>query len=235
MEYSLRRVVALGFFPFVLLCLLTISIPAWSQQTGDPTTLTVKVKVENTDENGGTAKADDFVLKVRDIVGKANNGSLIFGKINVGGVTDGETINLPPGTYFVTKERGPSYLGHFSDCNNVTLAAGDEKTCTVTFSDEPAQLFVKVTVGKNNNPKNIKPSDFNISPDANGPNPVFFAGENQGRTTVKLKPGDYKIEKDEVVTNLPVLRLGFTVSGCSGTAKTGVGKNCDVTIELTGR
>lgn len=73
-------------------------------------------------DNGGNKTANDFPLFV--------NGTL---------VTSGESENFPPGTYTVSENTDPNYIGTFSgDCDSngiITIYPGDEKECLITNDD----------------------------------------------------------------------------------------------------
>ncbi len=94
-------------------------------------TLTVVKDVVNT--NGGTKTPADFMLHVKagatDVAGSPAAGS-----------ATGVNYTLPAGTYTVGEDSQSGYTlqGITGDCDtggNVTLAAGDHKTCTLTNHD----------------------------------------------------------------------------------------------------
>lgn len=92
-----------------------------------PTTLNVVKLVVNT--GGGTAVAGDFSVNVKLA------GAHVSGSPAVGVVTPGRAYSLSAGTYVVSETANASYATTFSGaCNasgSVTLAVGDNATCTV--------------------------------------------------------------------------------------------------------
>lgn len=88
-------------------------------------TLTVIKHVIN--DNGGSAMASDFMMK-------------LTGQNDFAGSENGTIFNtLTPGHYVVGETQLPGYTASYSgDCNvdGVTLAAGDSKTCTITNNDD---------------------------------------------------------------------------------------------------
>jgi len=92
-----------------------------------PTSLHVVKLVVNT--GGGTAVASDFNVNVKLA------GVDVSGSPAVGVVTPGRAYALAAGTYVVSETANPSYSTTFSGAcdasGNVTLAVGDDATCTV--------------------------------------------------------------------------------------------------------
>ncbi len=108
--------------------------------------LTVIKKVIN--DNGGTKAISDFPL-------------------NVGStwVTSGATNGFNVGAYLVGETNQPGYAATFSgDCDasgNVSLALGDNKTCTITNNDiKPKLTLVKTVVNDNGGTKTV--ADFKL-------------------------------------------------------------------------
>jgi peptidoglycan hydrolase-like protein with peptidoglycan-binding domain len=99
-----------------------------------PTTLHVIKLVINA--NGGTAVASSFTVHVK------NGASEVVGSPASGAAAPGTSYTLAAGTYTVSENANASYTQSFTgacDSNgNVTLAAGDDKTCTIVNSDIPA-------------------------------------------------------------------------------------------------
>jgi hypothetical protein len=97
--------------------------------------LTVNKVVVN--DNGGTKTVSDFTLF-----------------INNAAVTSSVPVALAPGTYQVSELADHAYAGTFSgDCDatgNVTLALGQNKTCTITNNDVPPTLRVLKQVVNDN-------------------------------------------------------------------------------------
>ncbi len=109
-------------------------------------------------DNGGTAQASNFTLKVGDTT-----------------VTNGATTAFNAGTYTVSETGGPSgYTATFSgDCNaqgQITLSANQSYTCTITNNDNPppagsGPTLSMITVNKvvvNDNGGTAQASDFTL-------------------------------------------------------------------------
>ena len=96
-----------------------------------PATLHIIKTVIN--DNGGIAVASAFNLHVKF------SGADVAGSPAAGTVSPGTSYTLAPGAYIVSEDANASYNGSFSgDCDasgNVTLASGDNKTCTLTNDD----------------------------------------------------------------------------------------------------
>ncbi|HVD25838.1 MAG TPA: DUF11 domain-containing protein [Gaiellaceae bacterium] len=111
-----------------------------------------------------------------------------------------DTRTYAPGSYPVseTLADGSAIPGGWStsfssDCAGaaVSLAYGDDKTCTITNSKLPLLKVVKNVVG------GVKSSgDFEISVAGNQPSPSQFAGSADG-TVVTLLPGGYDVSEQE--------------------------------------
>lgn len=93
-----------------------------------PGTLHIIKTVVNT--GGGTSTPSNFNLYVKNL-GVNASGSPAFGT-----TTPGTAYSLNAGTYVISEDVNSSYTQSFSgDCNSVgsvTLASGEDKTCTVT-------------------------------------------------------------------------------------------------------
>src|SRR5206468_855742 len=96
--------------------------------------LTVIKHVVN--DNGGTAEAGNWSMTV------TNNGTPMTAF--AGSELPGTILTLAPGTYSVTETGGPTgYSATSSTGCSGTIAAGEQKICTFTNEDQPAQLTVK--------------------------------------------------------------------------------------------
>lgn len=100
--------------------------------------LTVIKNVIN--DNGGNNVVSDFQL-------------FIVNSVNIP-VTSGATTTLSPGEYRVSEESVNGYTGSYGgDCDadgDITLSAGDEKTCIVTNDDLPASIILSKSVTNDN-------------------------------------------------------------------------------------
>ena len=107
-----------------------------NKQAPQEATLTVTKTVVN--DNGGTKTVFDFPLFVNGIP-----------------VVSGASNTLTPGMYIVSETNDPGYAASVwgGDCapdGTITLAAGDNKTCTITNNDLPGTLTVIKHVINNN-------------------------------------------------------------------------------------
>ena len=136
-------------------------------------TLTVNKVVVN--DSGGNETADSFQLKViRTSTNVTTN------------VTSGNATTFATGDYRVTEDGITGYQASWTgDCDehgNVTLEAGDNKTCTITNDDLPANIqLTKVVDGGNLNPSNFSlfvdgtipvPSGASAAVEANVPHTI---------------------------------------------------------------
>lgn len=95
-------------------------------------TLHVIKDVQNDD--GDDQHADDFTLYVK------SSGTNVAGSPALGVASPGKTYLLAAGTYVVSEDEDSAYNQSFSgDCNSsgsITLANGQNKTCTITNDDK---------------------------------------------------------------------------------------------------
>ncbi len=132
---------------------------------GDDKTCTIttddiapKLKVITTVQNthGGTAVAADFSTHVRQ-AGRDVSGSPVAGS------GTGTNYTLSAGDFSVSAEGVPGYSATGSGAcaanGSVTLAVGDDKTCTITVADGAPRLTVMTQV-VNDNGGTKAPSDF---------------------------------------------------------------------------
>ncbi len=126
-----------------------------------PATLHVVKQVVN--DNGSTSVASNFNLHVR------LSGIDVSGSPAAGIVAPGTSYSLAAGTYVVSEDPNSAYAQSFSGaCNSsgsVTLAAGDNVTCTITNNDivaggTPPVIVVPIVPGLPNT--GVKPTTLNI-------------------------------------------------------------------------
>src|SRR3989338_3015750 len=174
-----------------------------------PNPATIRVNKVVVNDNGGTKVIADFPLFV-----------------NTTAVTSGVVNTFSPGTYTVSETNQPGYTATISgDCSasgSVTLAAGENKVCTITNNDNPippnpATIRVnKVVVNDNGGTKVI--ADF----------PLFVNTTAVTSGVVNtFSPGTYTVSE----TNQP----GYTatISGncsASGSVTLAAGENKVCTI-----
>jgi uncharacterized repeat protein (TIGR01451 family) len=117
----------------------TVTVPSGAVAT--PTTANLHVIKLVINSNGGVATPSDFNVHVK------NAGVDVSSSPQLGTSTPGTAYVLPAGTYAISEDANSSYASSFSivgvggDCNasgSITLAAGDNKTCTIVNSDIPA-------------------------------------------------------------------------------------------------
>lgn len=195
---------ALAFGGTVTTDTSTITVP-----TCAPGILRVVKQVVN--NNGGSAVASDFNVHVK------NSGTDVSGSPAAGAGSPGTSYSLPAGTYNVSEDTNAQYNASFSgDCDasgNVTLALGEDKTCTITNDDRTASINVVKTVVNDNGQTKVV-DDFPLfvdgSPVTAGDTNVFapgthtvteafdpdytptFSGDCDENGNISLVPGDNK-------------------------------------------
>jgi uncharacterized repeat protein (TIGR01451 family) len=135
-------------------------------------TITVIKTVVNND--GGTAVASDFTMNVTG----TNVSDPSFP-----GDASGTVVTVDPAVYSVTEDAVYGYASSFStDCTG-TVAAGENKTCTVTNDDvQPTLTVTKVVI--NNNGGTADVSDFPLFVDQTGVTSGVQNGFNAGAHVV---------------------------------------------------
>ena len=171
-----------------------------------------------TNDDGGTAQPTDWTLS-------ATGGSDSFsGK---GSASQDVTAGV---AYTLAESGGPSgYTAGAWSCdggslsgNRITLAAGDNVTCTITNDDQPGTLTVVKHV-VNDNGGTATAGDFTMNVTGTGADPASFPGNENG-TTVTLHAGSYSVGESGPT--------GYTAgysSDCQGTIALGQSKTCTVT------
>jgi hypothetical protein len=173
----------------------------------------VKVVVN---DNGGTAKTTDFTLS-------ANGPTSISG-------AGGAESDVNAGNYALSETSVSGYTASAWSCEggtqdgaNITLAAGQSATCTITNDDQTAHLKL-VKIVTNDNGGTAKTTDFTLS--ANGPTSISGAGGAES----DVNAGSYALSE----TSVP----GYTASAwsCDGGTQNGanitlgVGQSATCTI-----
>jgi hypothetical protein len=169
-------------------------------------------------DNGGSAVAGDFTMKV------AGPTPLSFDGAEGPGTSNG----VDAGDYTITETGGPAgyTLSYSGDCDaegKVSIAIGQHKTCTLTNNDDPAHLIVikKVT---NDNGGDAVPGDFTMK--INGVTVVggdSFAGADGQGVSREVYPGNFN------VTETGPAGYAGTFEGCTGSIALGETKTCTVT------
>jgi Prealbumin-like fold domain len=161
---------------------------------------TLKVIKVVTNNNGGSLLPSSFSIHVK--TGAVLTG--VTGSPQPGAAAPGTSYTLPAATYVVSED-DPTSLGYAQssisgDCDasgNVTLAAGDTKTCTITNDDiAPSLTIVKRIKNDSGGTKAI--SDFTITTSAGSF--TFDGGAPDGQSITKY--------------------IGTTITGLTAGAKT---------------
>ena len=160
-----------------------------------------------TNDNGGSAAADDFNLT-----------------LDGNATTSGTPIPVDPGTYTAGETQLPGYTfeGFSGECDvngATTVALGESKTCTLTNNDQQAFITV-VKVVTNDNGGSAAPDDFDLTLEGNA---------TTSGTPIPVNPGTY--------TAGETLLAGYTFEGFSGecdangatTVALGESKTCTLT------
>jgi len=172
-------------------------------------TLTLVKTVEN--NYGGTLGVSDFPLFIDTTL-----------------VTSGVAESLSAGTYTASETQQPGYTAGAwgGDCaadGTVTLAVGENKTCTITNSDvQPTLTVIKHVI--NDNGGIAVASDFTMNVTATNPSQASFAGAESPGTTITLDAGSYSVDESAF--------SGYSKSlsaDCSGTIAIGDTKTCTIT------
>ncbi len=170
--------------------------------------LTVTKIVVN--DNGGTKQVSDFPL-------------FVDGNSVTSGVKNTSTI----GSHTVSETTDPGYTATIGgDCaadGSITLAAGDDKSCTITNNDKPAKLIVIKHV-INDNGGTATAANFTLDSGGSNDSPDNFAGAESPGTEVTLDAGAYNVTETGPA--------GYTASfsaDCSGSIANGQEKTCTVT------
>ena len=164
--------------------------------------LTVTKIVVN--DNGGTKQISDFPL-------------FVDGNSVSSGVKNTSTV----GSHTVTETTDPGYTstigGHCAPDGSITLAAGDDKECTITNDDNaPSLTLVKQVV--NDNGGTAQATDFTLT--ATGPTPISGAGGTSSGAS--FDAGTYTLSETNVT--------GYTAGdwNCVGGTQNG----SDITLAL---
>ncbi|MBI4079711.1 lamin tail domain-containing protein [Candidatus Kaiserbacteria bacterium] len=149
-----------------------------------PTTATLTIIKTVINDNGGAATSSAFTLHLHQAPSMVD----VAGSPQPGSATGTTYTNLAAGSYHVAETGGPSgytlsYSGACDADGNVSLAAGDNKTCTVTNNDvAPSLTLNKIVV--NDNGGTQPESAWTL--DAAGPTPIFGPG---GTTSADVVSG----------------------------------------------
>ena len=183
---------------------------------------TLRVIKQVVNDNGGTKTAADFNLHVK------SGGTDVAGSPGAGSAT-GTVYTLASGTYVVSEDAPPAgyaQTGISGDCaadGTVTVAAGLQKTCTITNNDiSPKLIVIKHVV--NDEAGTNTAANFTMSVTGSSPSPASFAGAEAPGTQVLLHPGAYSVGETG-----PAGYTGSFSQDCSGSISLGETKTCTVT------
>lgn len=163
-------------------------------------------------DNGGTAVADDFQAYINDIEVDWEN-----------------TQTLTPGIYTASEDNltGYSASDWGTNCTaggTVTLAYGDNKTCTITNNDQaPHLIVIKHVINDNGGTKDAEDFTTTIS-GVTTANPTAAGVESPGVNNVLTSVGSYSVDEGD--------HSGYnkTLStDCTGTIALGDNKTCTIT------
>lgn len=174
----------------------------------------------------GEAPASDWQLHVKrdgvDVSGSPQSGS-----------ENGTLYTLPTDSYLVSETGGPAgFTQAFSgDCNadgRVTVVAGQEKTCTLTNTENPPEetslTVIKHVVGGSD-----QAADWTMHI-KQGETKVFsFAGSEAPGTTKALSPGSYRVTETGGPNGYALAYSGDCNTDGNVTLSAGQHKTCTVT------
>ena len=155
---------------------------------------------EIVNDNGGTAGVSDWTITV---TGNNPNPASF-----PGAGPPGATVTLDPGAYSVAANGPAGYTVSYSHGCAGTIAAREDKNCTVTLDDQPATLFVITNVINDDGGTSV-PGDFTMNVLATNPSPASFPGEGPPGREVTLDPGDYSVgisPRGYVISSRPAAR-----------------------------
>lgn len=206
-----------------------------------PTTATLRVIKHVVNNNGGIATASSFNLHVKGATGGGM--ADVAGSPAAGVETPGTPYTLNAGTYVVSEDAFSGYTSRFSgDCNSggsITLASGENKTCTITNDDiaPPTPGTATLHVIKNvinNNGGTATSSSFNLHVKGSGSMGVSdvvgspAVGVGAPGTSYTLNAGTYSVSED-VNASYTSSFSGDCNSGGSITLASGENKTCTIT------
>jgi hypothetical protein len=176
-------------------------------------------------DNGGNATADQWSMHIKQ------GGVDVSGKSPFNGAeSPGVTKTLTPGTFYVSETGGPfgyAFDGYSGNCDStgaVTLAYGDNKTCTLTNNDQPGTIVII---------KNAKPAQGTFTftttgstsgPGTSWPGSFLLTGSttnNGNRSSFTLNAGSYSVQEGT--------QLSWVLTGIGGSTNVNTPYDCVVT------
>jgi hypothetical protein len=209
----------------------TINLPTCIPPPG---TLHIIKQVIN--NSGGSATVASFNLHVK------LSGTDVTGSPAAGAAVPGTPYSLAAGTYSVSEDANTSYTQSFSgDCNssgNVTLASGNDKTCTITNDDRPVSITVIKTVVNDNGGTKVvadfplfvggtpvtsgvandfsAPASYAVTETTNSNYTQTFSGDCDSSGNLSPNPGDNltcTITNDDIAPTLHVIKTVINDNG----------------------
>jgi uncharacterized repeat protein (TIGR01451 family) len=173
-------------------------------------------------------------LIVNKVVTNNNGGTKVVANfplfVNSSSVLSGATNKYIPGTYTVTETGDPGYSASYSgNCNSqgqVTVVAGQTKTCTITNDDiQPKLTITKVVVGSSDVPSNFDLWVTKLPWPQEGPSVEVVSGVQNG-----FNAGSYNIfEGGSRVGSYTAVISGNCASNGNITLNPGDVKSCTIT------
>lgn len=176
--------------------------------TNDDQPATLRVVKHVVNDNGGNKTASEFSIYI--------NNDVYSGK------EEGTSYMLSAGNYSISESPMTGYTGTFSgDCDStgqVTLANGDNKTCTITNDDiQPKLTVTKIVVNNNNGTKTVQ--DF----------PLFIEQiQVTSGAPNSLNAGTYTVSETQQAGYVGLIGGACATDG-SVTLAVGDDKNCTIT------
>jgi hypothetical protein len=192
------------------------------------------IKVVN-NTHGGTLGPADFTVHVKTGAPLAD----VSGSPQAGASAPGTLYTLNAGSYTVSENTPPTGYQQVSIvCDGVTtatvtLAVGDDKTCTITNADIAPKLHV-IKVVNNNNGGTLGPADFMVHVETGSPLADVSgspqAGASAPGTLYTLSAGSYTVSENTPPTGYQQVSIVCNgVTTASVTLAVGDDKTCTIT------
>ncbi len=178
-----------------------------------------------TNDNGGSAATSAWTLAANgptNISGVTGNASVTNAEVNGGTYTlseSGGPTGYTGGTYSCVKNGGSAVIS-----NSITLAAGDNATCTVNNNDNAAHLIVIKHVINDNGGTAVASNFSTTISGVTTTTPTAAGVESPGVNNTLTTVGSYSVDEGA--------HVGYTKTlsaDCSGTIALGETKTCTIT------
>ncbi|MDB5178580.1 MAG: hypothetical protein JWN01_523 [Patescibacteria group bacterium] len=189
-----------------------------------PTLHIVKTVINN---SGGVATSSNFTMHVKLA------GVDVTGSPAAGAASPGTSFSLNAGTYIVSENPNAAYTASFSGgCNSggsVTLAAGDDKTCTITNTDiAPTLRVIKVVINDNGGTAAVSSAIIHVKTSSVDVAGSPQAGQGAPGTPYTLSANTYTVSED-ALAGYSFAFSGDCNSGGSVVLVVGDAKTCTIT------